>query len=146
MAMVESPRLTFDDVSEEPERLLRGIADAMTGLGSWNMHAPRTDMVVAMNPQHAKICSEGGLTRADVHRRLCELAGHKVKELKRGGNWRRERALGMYIHVDPDDDEFFVPVIKDPRDLHLIVAGGLGIGECGLPRLERRQPRRSWGL
>ena len=130
MAMVESPRLTFDDVSEEPERLLRGIADAMTGLGSWNMHAPRTDMVVAMNPQHAKICSEGGLTRADVHRRLCELAGHKVKDLKQGGNWRRERALAMYIHTDPDDDEFFVPVIKDPRDLHLIVAGGWGSGSA----------------
>ena len=87
-------------------------------------------MVVAMNPQHTKICSEGGLTREDVHRRLCELAGHKVKELKRGGNWRRERALDMYIHVDPDDDEFFVPVIKDPRDLHLIVAGGWGSGSA----------------
>lgn len=130
MAMVESPRLTFDDVSEEPGRLLRGIADAMTGLGSWNMHAPRTDMVVALNPQHARICSEGGLARADVHRRLCELAGRKVGDLKRGGNWRRERALAMGVSVDPDDDACFVPAIKDPRDLHLIVAGGWGSGSA----------------
>lgn len=130
MAMVESPRLTFDDVSEEPERLLRGIADAMTGLGSWNMHAPRTDMVVALNPQHAKICADGGLGREEVHRRLCALAGRRVKELRRGGNWRRERALAMPIDVDPDDGEFFVPVIKDPRDLHLIVAGGWGSGSA----------------
>lgn len=130
MAMVESPRLTFDDVSEEPERLLRGIADAMTGLGSWNMHAPRTDMVVALNPQHAKICADGGLSRADVHGRLRALAGRRVEELRRGGNWRRERALAMPIDVDPDDDECFVPVIKDPRDLHLIVAGGWGSGSA----------------
>ena len=130
MAMVESPRLTFDDVSEEPERLLWGIADAMTGLGSWNMHAPRTDMVVALNPQHAKICADGGFSRADVHGRLRALAGRRVEELRRGGNWRRERALAMPIDVDPDDDACFVPVIKDPRDLHLIVAGGWGSGSA----------------
>ena len=32
-AMVESPRLCFDDVSQEPERLLTGIADSMSGHG-----------------------------------------------------------------------------------------------------------------
>ncbi len=51
-AMVESPRLHFDDVSTEPERLLTGIADSMTSPGSWNMWF-RSDMVVAMSPQHA---------------------------------------------------------------------------------------------
>jgi hypothetical protein len=30
------------------------------------------------------------------------------------------------IPVDPDDDECFIPAIKDPDDLHLIVAGGWG--------------------
>ena len=52
------------------------------------------------------------------------MAQRKVGDLKRGGNWRRERALK--INVDPDDDDALVPVIKDPRDLHLIVAGGWG--------------------
>src|SRR3990170_1039104 len=51
-AMVESPRLCYDDVSQEPQRLLTGIADSMVAMGSWNMHA-RSDMVVAMGPQHA---------------------------------------------------------------------------------------------
>ena len=124
-AMVEGPRLHFDDTSAEPERLLAGIADAMTGLGSWNMHA-RSDMVVAMGPQHAGICAKGGLSRADVHRRLCELAGRTVGDLKRGGNWRKSRALELPIPVDPDDDAFFVPAIKKPEDLQLIVAGGWG--------------------
>ena len=43
-AMVESPKLCFDDVSQQPQRLLTGIADGMTGMGSWNMQA-RSDMV-----------------------------------------------------------------------------------------------------
>ena len=122
-AMVESPRLCYDDVSEEPERLLTGIADSMTALSSWNMHV-RSDMVVAMSPEQATICASAGLSRADVHGKLCAMAGRTVRDLKRGGNWRRERALK--INVDPDNDDQFVPTIKDPRDLHLIVAGGWG--------------------
>jgi hypothetical protein len=124
-AMVESPRLCFDDVSQEPQRLLNGIADSMVAMGSWNMHA-RSDMVVAMGPQHASLCAKAGLARADVHRRLCELAGRKVRDLKNGGNWRRERALAFPIEVYPDDDDCFIPAIKLPEDLQLIVAGGWG--------------------
>jgi hypothetical protein len=122
-AMVESPRLHFDDVSTEPERLLRGIADSMTSTGSWNMWF-RSEMVVAMSPQHAGLCAKAGLCRADVHRRLCELAGREQRSLKRGGNWRPERAQAM--NVDPDDDDCFIKAVKDPEGLHLIVAGGMG--------------------
>ena len=124
-AMVESPRLCFDDVSQEPKRLLNGIADSMVAMGSWNMHA-QSDMVVAMGPQHATICAQAGMSRVDVHQALCKLAGRKVRDLKNGGNWRRERALQFPITVDPDDDEQFIPAIKDPRDLQLIIAGGWG--------------------
>jgi hypothetical protein len=124
-AMVESPRLCFDDVSQEPGRLLTGIADSMVAMGSWNMHA-RSDMVVAMGPQHAALLAKAGMSRSDVHAKLCELAGRKVRDLKGGGNWRRERALGFPIKVDPDDDDCFIPAIKRPQDLQLIVAGGWG--------------------
>jgi hypothetical protein len=123
--MVESPRLCFDDVSQEPKRLLAGLAGSMADICSWNMHA-RSDMVVAMGPQHAAICANAGMKHADVHRHLREVAGRKVRELKVGGNWRRERALAFPIAVDPDDDDFFIPAIKLPDDLHLIVAGGWG--------------------
>ncbi len=123
--MVESPRQCIDDVSQHPHRLLTGIADGMTGMGSWNMHA-RSDIVVAMGPQHAAICAKAGMTRAEVHRALCEMAGRKVRDLKGGGNWRRERALAFPIKVDPDDDDCFIPAVKNPDDLHLIVAGGGG--------------------
>ncbi len=123
--MVESPRLCFDDVSQEAPRLLTGIASSMTDMCSWNMHA-RSDMVVAMGPQHAALCANAGLSRAEVQRRLCAIAGRKVRDLKGGGNWRRERALAFPITVDPDDDECFIPAIKDSQDLQLIVAGGWG--------------------
>src|SRR6188768_1418478 len=46
-AMVESPRLCYDDASQDPERLLTGLADSMSAMCSWNQHV-RSDMVVAM--------------------------------------------------------------------------------------------------
>lgn len=122
-AMVESPRLCYDDASQTPERLLVGIADSMAGLSSWNMHV-RSDMLVAMSPEQATICARAGMSRADVHAELMRIAGRTVRELKRGGNWRAERAAKLGL--DPADDDRFVPAIKDARDLHLIVAGGWG--------------------
>ena len=121
--MVESPRLHFDDVSTEPERLLRGIADSMTSTGSWHMWF-RSGIAVAMSPQHAKLCADAGMSRADTHSRLCELAGRTQGNLKRGGNWRPERARAM--DADPDDDNCFIKAVKDPATLQLFVAGGMG--------------------
>ena len=122
-AMVESPRLHFDDVSTEPERLLRGIADTMTSTGSWNMWFS-SDVVVAMGPQLARLCANAGLSRAQVKQRLWELAERKQGNLKRGGNWREERARALGI--DPNDDEAPFKAVKDPQRVQLIVAGGLG--------------------
>jgi hypothetical protein len=122
-AMVESPRLHFDDVSTEPERLLRGIADSMTSTGSWNMWFD-SDVVVAMTPQHARLCARAGLTRSQVQKRLWELAERPQGNLKRGGNWRPERARALGI--DPDDDDHPVKAVKSLDRLHLIVAGGTG--------------------
>ena len=122
-AMAENPRLHFDDVSTEPERLLTGIGDAMTAPGSWNMWFV-SDMVVAMSPQHAKLCADAGMGRADAVRRLSELAVRPQSSVKRGGNWRPERARAMGL--DPDDDAAPVRAVKDPQRLHLVVAGGTG--------------------
>ena len=68
------------------------------------------------------------MSRADVHAWLTQRAGRKVRDLKGGGNWRPERvrALAPLIQLDPDDDDCFIPAIKDPLDLQLIVAGGWG--------------------
>ncbi len=122
-AMVEAPRLCYDDVSQGPERLLTGIADSMAAMSSWNMHV-RSDMVVVLGPEQATICARAGWDRARVHEWLVRQAGRTAGDLRRGGNWRDERA--RRIGVDPACNDAFVPVIKDPQDLHLIVAGGWG--------------------
>ena len=95
----------------------------MTAPGSWNMWF-RSDMVVAMSPQHARLCADAGMTRADVHARLCELAVRPQGDLKRGGNWRPERARRDGRR--PGRRRLPIKAVKDPQRLHLIVAGGSG--------------------
>jgi len=80
-AMVDPPKFCFDDASREPQQLLIGIADSMSSIGSFNMHVPRCSLVVVMGPLHATICAKAGMSRADVHNRLCEMAGRKVRDL-----------------------------------------------------------------
>ena len=118
----ENPQLVVDDGSRDPESLTAAIADAMSHLGSWNMWA-RTDLVVALSPQQAAICGGAGWSKADVHSRLMERAGRRLGDLKRSGHYRRERMQGLPI--DLDDDGAFVPAVRDPADLHIIVAGGI---------------------
>jgi hypothetical protein len=83
-----------------------------------------SDVVVAMSPQHAQLCAQHGMRRADVRKRLWELAERRQGSLKRGGNWRPERARALGI--DPEDDAAPFKAVKDIERLHLIVAGGMG--------------------
>jgi len=120
----ENPKLVFDDMSSDPEHLLAAPADAMSYLGSMNA-LRRSDLVVAISPDHAKICDSAGWSKADVHQYLCEKAGKTLGELKTGGGFTEERIKDLPINVDLGDDSFFVPTIKDPKDLMIIVAGGI---------------------
>ncbi len=121
---VEGPCMVWDDVSDDPERMFPSIADAMSHLGAWNCWAS-TDLVVAMSPQQAAICAKNGYSKADVHRRLCEIAGRTVGTLKTGGHFRENRIRSFPIPVDLDDEDAFVPTIKEAERLFLIVAGGV---------------------
>lgn len=119
----ENPKLMFDDMSREPETLLTGIADAMSPLGCMNA-LRKSDMVIAIAPDHTKILSDAGLSKTDVRDRLCEMAGRTMGDLKRGGGFHEDRIKGLPMKLDIDDDQVFVPTIKDPSDLVIVVAGG----------------------
>ncbi len=120
----ESPHLVWDDVSQDPERLFIAIGDMMSSLGSANIYR-RCDIVVALSPQHARLCADAGLSKADVHMRLCQTAGRRVGDIKNAGIWDHDPKLErLPFPASPEDDGFFVPAVCHPEDLTLIVAGG----------------------
>lgn len=123
---LEGPVLVWDDASETPERLVVAIADMMSAIGGGNIYR-QADMAVVLSPQHAQIFAKAGLSREAVHRMLIERAGRKLGELRRGGIWRGAAGAARWaFEIALDNDDTFVPAIGDPRDLHLIVAGGSG--------------------
>ncbi len=124
--MVESPHIIFNDVDRDPRRLLVSYMDNMAAMGSWPIWV-RTDTAVVLSPEHARLCARAGFSRADVHAYLCEHAGRRVGELKRGGPWRADKPNGRWDYpVDRGDEDFFIRAVNEPEDLHLFVAGGNG--------------------
>jgi len=123
---LEGPVVVWDDVSEEPERLVVAIADMMTAIGGGNIFR-QADMAVVLSPQHAEVFASAGLSRADVQALLIRRAGRRLGDIKRGGIWRGAAGAARWpFKIDLDDDGAFVPVVGNPADLHLIVAGGSG--------------------
>ena len=124
--MVENPHIVFNDVDRDPKRLLVSHMDTMAAMGSWPIWV-RSDVALVLSPEHARLCARAGFSRADVHAYVRENAGRAAGELKRGGPWREDRPNGRWSYpVDREDDDFFIRVINEPEDLHLIVAGGEG--------------------
>jgi hypothetical protein len=123
---LEGPVIVWDDVSEDPERLVVAIADMMSAIGGGNIFR-QADMAVVLSPQHAGLFARAGLSRADVHALLVKRAGRRLGEIKRGGIWRGASGAARWpFRIDLSNDEAFVPAIGHPDDLHLIVAGGSG--------------------
>ncbi len=121
--MTEAPQGYIDDYSKEPESFFVGLTDKISTLGSLNIWL-KTQVVVALGPDHARMCAAAGLSKEDVHRRIMELARRPLGELKNSGYWREEMAVKWPINADLQDDSFMVPAIKDEDDLILLVAGG----------------------
>ena len=121
--MTEAPQGYIDDYSKEPESFFVGLADKISTLGSLNIWL-KTQVVVALGPDHARMCAAAGLSKEDVHRRIVELARRPLGELKKSGYWREEMTTKWPLDVDMQDDSFMVPAIKSEDDLILIVAGG----------------------
>ena len=64
--MVENPHIIFNDVDRDPKRLLVSHMDNMAAMGSWPIWV-RSDTVLILSPEHARLCSKAGFSRADVH-------------------------------------------------------------------------------
>jgi hypothetical protein len=120
--MCENPKLVFDDVSAEPASLLYTIADTMALIGSRNV-LTGGDMLVAISPEHARVCAKAGMSKADIHQRLCALAGRRLGDIKRGA-WREEFVEKWPFGIDLNDDDRVIPAVLHPERFQIIVAGG----------------------
>jgi hypothetical protein len=127
----EGPHNVNDHVSQRAANLLTVVADTAATLGSnvgW--YLDRSQLLVVLGPEHATTVAADGFARADVQRFVYEQARRPLGRLKIGGMWG--------IHDWPRwmqtlDDGALVPVVPEPEDVLVMVAGGPGKHSAVVP-------------
>lgn len=120
----ESPRVALDDSSDHPDGVLTTIASTIATMGTRHTYSP-VGLTVIMGPEHAQLLADHGFSRDDAKRGLQERARLPVGLLKRGGRYRGKEKSEWPGWVDHDDDDCMAPMIREPEDVTLLVAGGL---------------------
>jgi hypothetical protein len=114
------------DDPTSPRRLLRSLGAAVGNLGSNNAHFHRGTVVVALNPEHAAILADSGLTREDIQQGIFEESHHRRDELRLYNPGFAGRGA----------DGDLVPSVVDPAHILVLMAGGAGLYSTVFP---------SWG-
>lgn len=117
----------------DPVEVLRDLADSIARTGHWIFqHAA---VVLVLNPDHARVFAEAGMSKQDVREWLVKHAGHTEAELAHVG-----KALSR------DDRQFasdhFHPVLRDATaaSLPIVVAGSRNAAITTIVRVFSRWP------
>ena len=105
----------YNQLSSDPEPLLRCFADALCNLGTPNLRGYNQSLIVFAG-EHADLLRESGWSRRAVQTFLVEHARRKVADIKRAGRRPGE--------VEPADETTWKHAFDDPDDLLIVCAGG----------------------
>ncbi len=111
------------DDPKRSDRFLEVLAIGLTNLATNNAALRGGGAVVVLNPEHAAIVADAGLTRRRIAERLCALATHPYTTLV-----RYEPAF-----AGPSGEREQIPCFKDPSDILILVAGGTGLYSMVMP-------------
>ena len=125
----EAPHSMTENVQTDPDEIMRTFASSMATLGVNNLYSQGTP-VLALGIEHAEYFAGAGWTKQDVQRAVFERARQPWGIVKNRGKSKGPRFPEF---VDRNDDNSTVPIIREPRDLVVIVAGGAGGKSMFLP-------------
>jgi len=107
-----APHNVIDHLSSTPESLLRTIASVAATAGGNNAFLP-SDLLVILNPEHARICTRAGWNRAAIQQYLWEQARNPRENLQgRGvkGEWPEHWKDWPLLPVAPSPDRIWIVV------------------------------------
>ncbi|MBI4595477.1 MAG: hypothetical protein HY730_03760 [Candidatus Tectomicrobia bacterium] len=125
----EGPHNINDHISTNGSNILSIVAGTMAPLGSNNTYAFGEPLLV-LGPEHAAIIARDGFTKKDIKKFLYEQARNPMHKLKLGGMYGMG-SWPKWIHTE--DDSVMVPVVQNPEDFMVIVAGGPGRHSVCIP-------------
>ena len=125
----EAPHSMTENVLTDPDGILDTFASSMATLGVNNIYSQGTPVLV-LGIEHAQHIAGAGWSKQDVQRTVFERARQPWGLVKNRGKSKGPRFPEF---VDRNDDKSMVPIIREPEDLVLIVAGGAGGKSMFLP-------------
>ena len=116
--------VTDADDPRSPERLLRVLGEVVANPGSNNIHLGGVGAVtVVLNHEHADVLAAAGMSRADIQ-----------NEIARYAIYPREKLLAVHANARVrDEDGDWIPAVRDPNKILLVVAGGAGLYSMVMP-------------
>ena len=126
----EAPHNIQDHASANADELLMTIADTMNTSGNNNVGICG-EMMLVLGPEHARILAKGGMSKNDVreelHRRMRFTLSRMGSGLRAWYRLRRPTAFNL----GPEVSE--VPLLDDPKQILIAVAGGPGLHSMVIP-------------
>jgi hypothetical protein len=118
----EAPHSMTENVQTDPVEIMRTFADSMATYGGNNLYS-QGHPVLVFGVENAQHVAAGGWKKLDVQKAIFEMARKPWGMVKNRG---KSKGPFFPVWVDQNDETSMVPIINEPRDLIVIVAGGAG--------------------
>ena len=125
----EAPHSMTENIQTDPNEIVRTFASCMGTLGVNNLYS-QGNPVLVLGIEHAHHIAVAGWTKQDLQRALFERARQPWGLMKNRGKSKGPR---FPVWVDRNDDTSTVPIVWEPQDLLVVVAGGAGGKSMFLP-------------
>ena len=125
----EAPHSMTENIQTAPDGILGTFASSMATLGVNNLYS-QGNPVLVLGIEHAQHIASAGWSKQKLQQELFERARQPWGLMKNRGKSKGPR---FPESVDQSDDSSMVPIVREPGDLVLIVAGGAGGKSMFLP-------------
>jgi len=119
----EAPHNINDQVSKNGQMYLGSAASTMATLGGNPLYRSglNNENMLVITSESAHWLAEMGWSKYDVRLYIYEHARQAVRELRDRGGWGKSP---LPRHIDENDDNAMVPIVGDPANILILVAGG----------------------
>ena len=125
----EAPHSMTENIQTDPDGIVTTFASSMATLGVNNLYSQGTPVLV-LGIEHAQHIAAAGWSKKQLQQALFERARQPWGLMKHRGKSKGPRFPEF---VDRSDDRSMVPIVREPGDLVVVVAGGAGGKSMFLP-------------
>lgn len=130
----EAPHNINDHASQTAEGLLMTVAGSIAQVGA-NNNWYDADILLVLNPEHARTIAGDGFSKEDVQRYVYEHARTPMSRWSEDQQATRFRKKWPERYATADAARTLIPIVQAPQRVNVIVAGGAGKHSMHVPTI-----------